>query len=178
MNRILYKVKYILKMRKAVLLFLLLLILSCKDQSEKINILEKRVDSLEKVITKMYKPGFGELMTGVQAHHSKLWFAGKNQNWDLAGFEVKEIKEILEDIHQYQKERKESQFMEMLDPALDSVEYAVSKRDPGLFKKTYTSLTRSCNECHQVTDFGYNIVKIPDTSPFTNQDFKIKKVIK
>jgi hypothetical protein len=32
-----------------------------------------------------YEPGLGEFMTATQLRHAKLWFAGKNSNWDLAG---------------------------------------------------------------------------------------------
>ena len=139
--------------------------------------LEKKVDSLQKTLSNTYKPGSGELMNNVQAHHSKLWFAGKNKNWELAGFEVKELNEILDDLIKYQKQRKETKFIEMIYPPLDSVKHAIVKKDAGLFIKSYTALTKSCNDCHQLTNFSYNLVKIPDASPFTNQDFKIKKPV-
>src|SRR5258707_640179 len=44
-----------------------------------------------------YAPGFGEFMTATQLRHAKLWFAGKMNNWDLAAYEIDEIKEGLED---------------------------------------------------------------------------------
>ena len=162
-------------MKNIVLLFLLMIMFSCNDQSGKIKALEKKIDNLEKELSETYKPGFGELMTGVQAHHSKLWFAGEHTNWELASFEVKELNEILDDILKYQKDREETKLIEMVDPALERVKEAITKKDHNLFKKTYSELTKSCNDCHKLTNFQYNIVKIPDTSPFTNQDFSIKE---
>ena len=44
-----------------------------------------------------YAPGLGEFMTAIQLRHAKLWFAGRAKNWDLAGYEIDEIKEGLED---------------------------------------------------------------------------------
>src|SRR5271169_1744670 len=44
-----------------------------------------------------YEPGLGEFMTATQLRHAKLWFAGKSNNWDLAAYEIDEIKEGLED---------------------------------------------------------------------------------
>jgi hypothetical protein len=44
-----------------------------------------------------YQPGLGEFMTATQLRHAKLWFAGKQNNWDLAAYEIDEIKEGLED---------------------------------------------------------------------------------
>src|ERR1700709_766904 len=45
-----------------------------------------------------YQPGLGEFMTATQLRHAKLWFAGKMNNWDLAAYEIDEIKEGLEDV--------------------------------------------------------------------------------
>ena len=44
-----------------------------------------------------YNPGLGEFMTATQLRHAKLWFAGKDNNWDLAAYEIDEIKEGFED---------------------------------------------------------------------------------
>src|SRR5271156_160286 len=44
-----------------------------------------------------YEPGLGEFMTATQLRHAKLWFAGKENNWDLAAYEIDEIMEGLED---------------------------------------------------------------------------------
>src|SRR6202051_2701492 len=44
-----------------------------------------------------YAPGLGEFMTATQLRHAKLWFAGKENNWDLAAYEIDEIMEGLED---------------------------------------------------------------------------------
>jgi hypothetical protein len=44
-----------------------------------------------------YEPGLGEFMMATQLRHAKLWFAGKSRNWDLAAYEIDEIKEGLQD---------------------------------------------------------------------------------
>ena len=110
-------------------------------------------------------------MSSVQVHHNKLWFAGQNQNWKLADFEVHEIMEAIDDIQKYQTERKESQMVGMIVPALDSVNVAIQRKSPNQFKSSYTLLTNSCNNCHRATEFEFNVVKIPDNPPFSNQDF-------
>jgi len=67
---------------------ILLLLLSCSDNSEQISELRSQVTELQKKIDDSYKPGFGEFMSNIQMHHAKLWFAGINQNWELADFEI------------------------------------------------------------------------------------------
>ena len=148
---------------------------TCNTQADKNQILQNRIDSLESKLANTYKPGFGEFMSAIQAHHSKLWFAGQNQNWLLADFEVHEINEAIGNIQKYQTERKESQNVGIITPALDSVTIAIQKKNPVLFKNSYILLTNTCNNCHRATDFEFNVVKIPETQPFSNQDFKIHK---
>ena len=82
-------------MRQIYVFLLTLSILSCNHQNEKTQLLQSRIDSLQQQVDDAYKPGFGEFMSGIQAHHSKLWFAGQNQNWKLADFEVHEIMEAV-----------------------------------------------------------------------------------
>lgn len=164
-----------IKMKFVIITILALVFFACKPTPGNRLVLLNRIDSLETKLANTYKPGFGEFMTGVQAHHSKLWFAGQNQNWKLADFEVHEIMEAIENIQKYQTERKESKLIGMIIPALDSVNAAIQQKNPALFRVSYTSLTNTCNKCHQVTDFGFNIVKIPDNQPFSNQDFKVNE---
>ena len=145
---------------------------ACKQQTGNTGTLQSRIDSLEKKLANTYKPGFGEFMSSIQVHHAKLWFAGQNQNWELADFEMHEIGEALDAIQQFQTEREESKKIIMMKPSLDSVKDAIGKKDPALFKSSYLLLTNSCNNCHKAVDFGFNIVKIPETPPFSNQAFK------
>jgi len=145
---------------------------ACKQQTESTRALQTRIDSLEKKLATTYKPGFGEFMSSIQVHHAKLWFAGKNQNWELADFEMHEISETLDAIQQYQTEREESKKVGMLKPSLDAVKDAIEKKDPTLFNSSYLLLTSSCNNCHKAVNFGFNVVKVPDTPPFSNQAFK------
>ena len=148
-------------------------LIACNRQTGKTQNLQNRVDSLEAKLADTYKPGFGEFMSSIQIHHNKLWFAGENQNWKLADFEIHEIMENIDAIKKYQKERKESEEIGMIEPAIDSINDAIKQKNPVAFKSSYILLTNTCNSCHRATDFEFNVVKIPDNPPFSNQDFKI-----
>ncbi len=152
--------------------FLIFLIAGCGSNNDK---LQSRIDFLEHKLDSTYTPGFGEFMTNIQIHHAKLWFAGENENWLLADFELKEIRETIDNLKKFQSERKETPMVIMLNPALDSVNMSIEQKNPALFKQTFTSLTNSCNTCHKLVNYSFNQVKIPDTPPFSNQDFSIKK---
>ncbi|HEX7413877.1 MAG TPA: hypothetical protein VF411_07500 [Bacteroidia bacterium] len=150
------------------------LLTSCSNNSKQVTTLQHQVNELQKLVDDTYKPGFGETMSRIQMQHAKLWFAGQNQNWKLADFEIKELMESLADIQKYQTERKESEKLSMLNAAIDSVSNAIQQKNPLLFKSSFVLLTNTCNNCHRATNFEFNVVKTPETSPFSNQDFKPK----
>lgn len=134
--------------------------------------LQAEVDSLNKAVTQSYKPGLGEFMMGIQTHHAKIWFAGKNQNWALADFEEGEIRETLEAVKKYCTDRPEIKSLPIIYPALDSLSSTIKAKNPRHFEDAFTYLTASCNSCHKSTQHGFNVIKLPDVPPITNQDYK------
>ncbi len=159
-------------MKKIFIIFTLFSLFSCQQHSSNEAVLQNRIDSLESKLADTYKPGFGEFMGYVQAHHAKLWYAGENKNWKLAGFEMDEIRETIENIKKYETDRKETQLISMIYPPLDSVTSAINLKNVTQFKNSFTQLTNTCNACHQAARFEFNVVKIPDSQMFANQDFK------
>lgn len=153
------------------ILISLLLLYSCSDNSVRVSQLQNEINELQKKVYDSYKPGFGEFMSNVQIHHAKLWFAGINQNWALADFEVKEIKESFDDLKKYQTEREETKMIPMINIPIDSVNVAIQRKDLKSFKDDFVSLAKTCNACHSENHFEFNRIKIPETPPFSNQVF-------
>jgi hypothetical protein len=144
---------------------------ACNDQEKTIQSLQLQIDSLQKHIDNSYKPGFGEFMSSIQVHHEKLWFAGINQNWKLADFEINEIKEALDDLESYCKDRPELKSLSMINQPIDSISNAILQKDDVRFKSNFITLTNTCNTCHKATAHEFNVIKIPETPPFSNQSF-------
>ncbi|MGZ3819124.1 MAG: hypothetical protein ACXVB6_00930 [Mucilaginibacter sp.] len=162
-------------MKALLLLFFLFILASCGQQNDNTQQLKGQIDSLQKKLNGTYKPGLGEFMLGIQLHHAKLWFAGQNQNWKLADFEVHEIGESLDDIKKYCTDRPEVKNIGMIDPAINSITEAIKEKDLQLFKKGFIDLTNNCNNCHKTTQHEFNVVTIPTALPVVNQDFKLRK---
>ena len=160
-------------MKPACLLFISFIIISCNESPDTKN-LKLQIDSLNQKLSNTYSPGLGEFMSGIQVHHAKLWFAGNNENWQLADFEIHEIMEAVEDIQKYNTDRPEVKSIGMINASLDSVNAAIVKKDPAAFKSSFNILTNTCNSCHQSTDHGYNVIKVPDSPPYSNQEFRVK----
>ncbi len=149
-----------------------IILAGCNQSNNRVQEMQAKMDSLQKQINETYKPGFGEFMTGIQSHHAKLWFAGQNQNWSLADFEMHEIQENLEDIQRFCSARPEVKAMGMINPAMDSVNKAIQQKNLHLFKSSFILLTNTCNKCHKATEHGFNVVTAPTGLPVVNQDFK------
>lgn len=148
------------------------LLTACQQQIHNTQYLQSQIDSLQ---ANAYKPGLGEFMSSIQVHHNKLWFAGQNENWKLADFEMNEIKESLDDIKKYCTDRPETNSITMIDQPLQNLSQAIRQQNITEFKNSYILLTSTCNSCHQATKHEFNVITTPTTPPFTNQNFKLPK---
>ena len=159
-------------MKYIIIALIFLAICSCSQQSNNEQALQSQIDSLQSKLDNSYKPGFGDFMGNIQVHHNKLWFAGINQNWKLADFEIHEIQESLDDIKKYCADRPEIQSLPMIDPVLNNIRTAIQQKKSVAFKEGYINLTNTCNNCHKATKHEFNVITIPSTPPYSNQDFK------
>jgi hypothetical protein len=158
---------------KNILIFLITFsCISCDHSSSDTKALQQKVDSLQIAIKDIYKPGLGEFMSQIQVHHAKLWFAGKEENWDLADFEIGEIQEALDDIPKYCSDRPEVKSIGMITAPINNIANAVKEKDENKFVADFKVLTATCNNCHHETNHGFNLIKIPDVPPVSNQIFK------
>ena len=126
-----------------------------------------------------YKPGLGDMMGAIQMRHAKLWFAGKSHNWDLAAYEISEIKEGFESAVKFQPDFKGRPVAQMVEEAtlqpIKGLEKAVETKNSVLFAKAFDQLTTACNSCHQAAGFQFIAIRKPSASPFTNQDYGLQK---
>jgi len=125
-----------------------------------------------------YTPGLGEIMTLQQMRHSKLWFAGHASHWDLAAYELKELREGFDDVVRFHPTHEstavplERLVPEMMDASIEELDEIVTAKDPKRFVAGFDELTKACNACHEVTHFGFNVVQRPSQNPYTNQVFQ------
>ena len=113
----------------------------------------------------------GELMTSIQLHHAKLWFAGKNAAWPLAAYNESLIESAFKKLQRYHPGTAEARDAVMIDGPLDSVSAAIARKDGRAFGQSFALLTTTCNNCHAVTKHAYNVILIPQGLPVDNQDF-------
>jgi len=124
-----------------------------------------------------FSPGLGEFMTAMQLHMGKIWFAGKSRNWDLARYELDELRETV-DAAQGLYATKNGVDVSKLLAALTEGEIsrlgdAVEKKNQSDFTRTYDEALSACNGCHEAS--GHRFIKItrPSAPPVTNQKWDL-----
>ena len=124
-----------------------------------------------------YAPGLGEIMSLSSMRHAKLWFAGQAQNWSLAAYEIDELHEGFDDAVKFHPTHKnittpiKQLIATTMDSPINELEKAVNAKDLTQFTQQFDKLTAACNACHQMTEFGFNVVTRPTSNPFVNQNF-------
>ena len=122
-------------------------------------------------------PGLGDYMTTIQLHVGKLWFAAKASNWELAKYELDELKETMEAAKALNVEKNGVKISDVLDSVLQTqgaqLAESIEDKSPVEFQKSYDETLSACNGCH--TEVGYRFIDIirPTAPPVTNQKWEL-----
>jgi hypothetical protein len=124
-----------------------------------------------------FNPMMGALMNMfIQPRHAKLGLAGRDANWILAGYEVRQLKQALAKVSAAIPRWKGLPVPDLFDAALTeplaALELAIKAGDTRQFGDAYGTLTAGCNACHATTDQSFIVLKTPTVSEFPDQEFK------
>ena len=122
-----------------------------------------------------YVPDLGDLMGATQLRHIKLSFAGNLKNWELASYEVAQIRKTLEAAAKFYPEFQDVPLAKLVadvsEPALKEIDQSIKAKDSTAFLRSFRKLTEACNSCHQAAKVGFIVMRVPTASPFSNQSF-------
>ena len=137
------------------------------------------VPAAAEAASKNYIPGIEQFMNLIQNEHAKLWYAASARNWQLAAYQLGEIKEIMSDVEDLYPKFKDLPLGKMLDDVITGpipdLEKALDAKDFGKFSAGYGKLIDACNACHQATGNGFIVIQRPANPGFPNQDFRPRK---
>jgi hypothetical protein len=123
----------------------------------------------------VYKPELIEFMVFTQIRHAKLWLAGNAGNWELADYEIDELKEVLENAAKHVPDYKGIPVSKMIESIamapIEEVGKAIAAKDRVRFTAAYDKLTAACNTCHQSANRAFIVIQRPSASAFPNQSF-------
>jgi mono/diheme cytochrome c family protein len=119
------------------------------------------------------RPTLSELMTTTQLRHFKLSYAGRVKNWDLAQYELGKMRETFAMAAQlyplFQTVEQAKLIAQMSQPPLQALEKAIQQKDRPAFKQAFRALTDACNSCHSAAGLGFIAIRVPTSSPFSDQ---------
>jgi hypothetical protein len=122
-----------------------------------------------------YIPRLGDIMSSVQARHVKLWYAGKAANWELAAYELRQLKAGLVEAARLYAGIPVSNVTTMAAP-VQSVEDSIEARDSMRFSKTFGGLTEACNGCHASMARSFIVIRTPsEPQPLGDQQFSPRR---
>jgi hypothetical protein len=128
-----------------------------------------------------FNPQMSALMGMLIApRHAKIGLAGQTENWPLAGYALKELKQGLFVIARAVPRWKGLPVPDLFDAAMSQplavLDFANTAGEPRQFAEAYGKLTTGCNACHATTDHPFVVIKAPDSAAaFPNQDFNVKR---
>ena len=125
---------------------------------------------LEPTTSENYVPRLGDIMNAVQMRHIKLWFAAKALNWDLAAYEIRQIKAGVVEAAVLYEGIPVTNVTTMTIP-VQSVADAIEAKDSRRLAKAFGELTDGCNSCHKSMGRGFIAIQMPTASPFSDQSF-------
>jgi hypothetical protein len=117
----------------------------------------------------------GDLMVVIlQPRHTKVGLAGQARNWRYLDFELLELQEAIDRINRLSPWVAD-QMQALTSEPMEDLRKAVKAEDASGFEQAFGQLTQACNQCHQHFGREEVAIRVPDASPFPNQDFRIKE---
>lgn len=104
--------------------------------------------------------GFDMAMVETGYRYRELFWAGEQQNWPYADYQLKKIRTAIESGLERRPKRAASA-QSFLTIVLPAVEEAVAKGDRDLFRVRFANLTSTCRTCHEAEQVGFIPVNPP-----------------
>jgi hypothetical protein len=137
----------------------------------------RRTGTNEAALDAKSPPGLGEFMTTMQLHMGKLWFAGRANNWDLARYELDELRETMEtaqNLHSTQNGVDISKLLAAVDQSqITQLATSIEKKNQSHFTHAYDEALSACNGCHEESRHRFIKITRPTAPPVTNQKWDV-----
>lgn len=112
-----------------------------------------------KTIEKQFR-GFDNAMIETDYRYQELYWAGQDENWEYAGYQLEKIKLTFENALERRPKRAKSA-EHFLTIGLSEMKKGILSRDTALFNNHFQIFTNNCNTCHSMEKVPFFNVKIP-----------------
>ncbi|MBA2661567.1 MAG: cytochrome c [Bradymonadaceae bacterium] len=104
--------------------------------------------------------GFSETMREVAYRYSELYWAGTDENWAYADYQLEHIAEAIEAGIIRRPARADSA-RPFLDKNIPALEAAIKAQDSAAFARQFAGLQQACNTCHVAEEVAFIAVQTP-----------------
>jgi hypothetical protein len=112
-----------------------------------------------KTIEKQFR-GFDNTMVETGYRYKELYWAGQDENWDYANYQLEKIKLTIENGLERRPKRAKSA-EHFLNHILPEMQKSIRNKDTAIFNKKFQTMTINCNSCHAMEKVPYFMVKPP-----------------
>jgi hypothetical protein len=105
----------------------------------------------------------------IQPRHERIWRAEQAGNWNLAAYELGNLRGALGRLGRAHPMEEGTPFADMIESViqqpLGDLKIAIDRRNDADFGKAYDELSDACNSCHQALNHGTIVIGRPAGSP-------------
>ena len=114
-----------------------------------------------------YLPSISDLMIAtIQPRHERLWQAERDGNWQLAAYELGNLRGAFDRLGRAHPSEHDLSFPDMITSVtaqpFKELNSAIQSKDGTAFGKAYADLTAACNSCHQALNHSVVDVRVPN----------------
>lgn len=148
-------------MRYLIILTTIIFLFSCNQKTKTIQGSWIKGTEQEKIetIENQFR-GFDMTMLETGYRYQELYWAGQDENWEYAGYQLEKIQKAIENglVRRPKRAQSARHFLTVILPEMQK---ALEKRDTIVFNKNFQALTNSCISCHAMEKVPYFTVKKP-----------------
>lgn len=104
--------------------------------------------------------GFDNAMVETGYRYQELYWAGQDQNWEYADYQLEKIKTAIENGLQRRPKRAKSA-AHFLTNVLPEMKKSLESKDTAVFNTGFKAMTINCNSCHAMEKVPFFNVQIP-----------------
>lgn len=105
--------------------------------------------------------GFDKTMVEVGYRFTELYFAGQDQNWDYAKYQLEKLGTALR-LGFERRPKRAASAQSFLTESLPAIQDVVEKADSELFRAEIERLRSACMNCHVLEEVPYFTVELPE----------------
>lgn len=150
-------------MKQTIVLILTLGLFACNQQTDKETAQGDWIKGTKteqiKTIEKQFR-GFDNAMVETGYRYQELYWAGLDQNWEYADYQIEKIKIAIENgLERRPKRAKSAEYF--LTYVLPEMKKSIESKDIVNFNKNFQTMTINCNNCHAIEKVPFFNVQVP-----------------